>query len=134
VIDLVAGHVQLFFFMNPLVAVPNVKSGKLRALAVTSLTRNPALPDTPTVDEAGVPGFQSVAWHSVLVPARTPKSIVGRLNAEIVKIVHLPDVKQLFLNQGLTPVGSTPEELSALIKRESMEQAKLVKLVGLQPQ
>jgi tripartite-type tricarboxylate transporter receptor subunit TctC len=132
VIDLVAGHVQ-FFFMNPLVAVTNVNSGKLRALAVTSETRNPALPDTPTVAESGVPGFKNITWHSVLVPAGTPKPIVRRLNAEIVRIVNLPDVKERFLGQGLTPVGSTPEQMSALIKTESMEYGKLVKQIGFQP-
>jgi tripartite-type tricarboxylate transporter receptor subunit TctC len=133
VIDLVAGHVQ-FFFMNPLVAVPNVKGGKLRALAVTSLTRNPALPDVPTVDESGVPGFSNTTWHSVLVPAGTPRPIVKLLNAELVKIVHLPDVKERFLSQGLTPVGSTPEEMAALIKEESVQYAKLVKQIGFEPQ
>jgi len=133
VIDLVAGHVQ-FFFMNPLVAIGNVKAGRLRALAVTSLTRNPALPDVPTVDESGIPGFKNITWHSVLVPARTPRPIVNRLNAELVKIVHLPDVKERFLEQGLTPVGSTPEAMSKLIKEESAEYAKLVKQIGLQPQ
>ena len=133
VIDLVAGHVQ-FFFMNPLVAVTNVKSGRLRALAVTSLTRNPALPDTPTVAESGVPGFENITWHSVLVPARTPKPIVKRLNAELVKIVNLPDVKERFLGLGLTPVGSTPEQMSALIKAESLQYGKLVKQIGLEPQ
>ncbi len=133
VIDLVAGHVE-FFFMNPLVAIGNVKSGRLRALAVTSLTRNPALPDIPTVDESGVPGFKNITWHSVLVPAGTSKSIVKRLNAELVKIVNLPEVKERFLEQGLTPVGSTPEAMSALIKEESMEYAKLVKQIGYKPQ
>jgi tripartite-type tricarboxylate transporter receptor subunit TctC len=133
VIDLVAGHVQ-FFFMNPLVAVTNVTSGRLRALAVTSTTRNPALPDTPTVAESGVPGFKNITWHSVLVPAGTPKPIVKRLNAELVKIVNLPDVQERFLGQGLTPVGSTPEQMSALMKEESMEHAKLVKQIGLEPQ
>lgn len=132
VIDLVAGHVQ-FFFMNPLVAVTNVKSGKLRALAVTSLTRNPALPDTPTVDESGVPGFQNITWHSVLVPAGTPKPIVKRLNTEIVKIVKLPDIQARLLGLGLTPVGSTPEQMSALIKEETIEYGKLVKQIGFQP-
>src|SRR5205814_616234 len=91
VIDLIAGQVQ-FFFMNPLVAVTHVKTGKLRGLAVTSKTRNPALPDTPTVAESGLPGFENITWHSVLVPARTPKPIVRRLNTELVKIVNLPDV------------------------------------------
>ena len=130
---LVSGEVQMFF-MSPLIALPNVKSGKLRALAVTSVTRNPALPDTPTVAESGVPGFKNITWHSVLVPAGTPKPIVKRLNAELVKIVNLPDVKERFLGQGLTSVGSTPEELSAHIREESAEVARLVKQIGLQPQ
>ena len=130
VIDLVAGHVQMFF-MNPLVAIGNVKAGKLRALAVTSLTRNPALPDVPTVDESGLPKFQNITWHSVLVPARTPQPIVKRLNAELVKIVHLPEVKERFLEQGLTPVGSTPDEMRKLMREESAEYRKLVKAINL---
>jgi tripartite-type tricarboxylate transporter receptor subunit TctC len=133
VIDLVAGHVQ-FFFMNPLVAVPNVKSGKLRGLAVTSLTRNPALPDLPTVDESGLSGFKSITWHSVLAPAGTPAPIVKRLNADLVKIVNQPDVKERLIGQGLTPIGSTPEQLKALIREESAEFAKLVKQINFQPQ
>ena len=130
VIDLVAGQVQMFF-MNPLVAVSNVKAGKLRALAVTSLDRNPALPDVPTVAESGLPGFKNITWHSVLVPARTSKVLVKRLNNELVKIVQMPDVKERFMGQGLTPVGSTPEQVSALIREESQEHAKLVKQIGL---
>ena len=133
VIDLVAGQVQ-FFFMNPLVAVTNVKAGKLRALGVTSLDRNPALPDVPTVSEAALPGFKNITWHSVLVPARTSKELVKRLNTELVKIVHMPDVKERFTGQGLTPVGSTPEQVIALMREESQENAKLVKQIGLQPQ
>jgi tripartite-type tricarboxylate transporter receptor subunit TctC len=132
-IDLVGGHVQ-FFFMNPLVAITNVNSGKLRALAVTSLTRIPALPNTPTVDESGIPGFKNITWHGILVPAGTPKAIVTRLNAELVGIVNLPDVKERFLGQGLAPVGSTPEQMSALIKEESKEYGKIVRQIGLKPQ
>jgi tripartite-type tricarboxylate transporter receptor subunit TctC len=131
VIDLVAGHVQ-FFFMNPLVAITNVKSGKLRALAVTSLTRNPSLPDVPTVDESGVPKFENITWHSVLVPAGTSKAIVARLNTELVRIVNLPDIRERFLSQGLTPVGSTPEQMSKLMRQESAEVAKLVKKINFQ--
>lgn len=131
--ELLGGHVQ-FFFMNPLVALSHVKSGKLRALAVTSLTRNPAMPDTPTVDESGVPGFNNITWHSVLVPAGTPKPIQTRLNAELVKIVNQPDTKERLLGQGLTPVGSTPEQMSALMKAESMEFGKLIRQIGLKPQ
>jgi tripartite-type tricarboxylate transporter receptor subunit TctC len=133
VVDLIAGHVQ-FFFMNPLVAVPHVKSGKLRGLAVTSLTRNPALPDMPTVSESGVPNFKNITWHSMLVPAKTAPAIVKRLNAEIVRIVNAPDVHERLLGQGLTPVGSTPTEMRALMKQESDEVAKLVKQIGYQPQ
>jgi tripartite-type tricarboxylate transporter receptor subunit TctC len=130
VIDLVAGQVQ-FFFMNPLVAVSNVKAGKLRALGVTSLDRNPALPDVPTVSESGLPGFKNITWHSILVPARTPKELVTRLNGELVKIVQMPDVKERFTGQGMTPVGSTPEHVTALMREESRENAKLVKQIGL---
>lgn len=130
---LIAGEVQLFF-MNPLVAIPHVKSGKLRGLAVTSLTRNPALPDLPTVDESGLPGFENVTWHNVVVPSGTPRAIVTRLHAELVKIVHSPDVKERLLGQGLTPVGSTPEEVTAKIRAESQQVARLVKDIGYQPQ
>jgi tripartite-type tricarboxylate transporter receptor subunit TctC len=133
VIDLVGGHVQ-FFFMNPLVAITNVNSGKLRALAVTSLKRNPALPDTPTVDESGIPGFNNITWHSILVPAGTPIPIVKRLNADLVKIVNQSDIRERFLGQGLTPVGSTPEQVSALIREESVAFGKIVKQIGLKPQ
>lgn len=131
--SIIAGEVQ-FFFMNPLVAVPHVKSGRLRALAVTSLTRNPALPDVPTVDESGLPGFENVTWHNIAVPTRTPKPILQRLNAELVKIVQSPDVKERLLSQGLTPVGSKPEEVVAKIKKESAEVAKLVKEIKYEPQ
>ncbi|MCI3950571.1 MAG: transporter substrate-binding protein [Burkholderiales bacterium] len=130
---IMAGEVQ-FFFMNPLVAIPHVKSGKLRAIAVTSPARNPALPDIATVAESGVPGFENVTWHNIVVPAKTPKPIVQRLNAELVRIVQSPDVKERLLGQGLTPVGSTPEEVIAKVKKESIEMAKLVKDIGYQPQ
>jgi tripartite-type tricarboxylate transporter receptor subunit TctC len=133
VIDLLGGQVQMFF-MNPLVAVPHVKSGKLRGLAVTSLQRNPALPDLPTVDESGLKGFENITWHSILVPAGTPKAIVTKLNSEIVKIVQLPDVKERLEGQGLTAVGSTPEHVTKMMRQESAEVAKLVKLIGLQAQ
>lgn len=133
VIALISGEVQ-FFFMNPLVAIPHVKSGKLNAIAVTSLKRNPALPDVPTVAESGVPGFQNITWHSMQVPAATPAPIVKRLNAELVKIVNQPDVQQRFKEQGLTPVGNQPDDVRKLARAESQEVAKLVKQIGLQPQ
>ncbi len=133
VIALVGAEVQMMS-MNPLVAVPNINSGKLRGLAVTTLDRSPVLPDVPTVAESGFPGYQTIQWHSVVMPARTPKPIVKRLHAEIVKLLKHPDVIERFQAQGLKPVGSTPEELSALIRNETIMYAKLIKQIGLEPQ
>jgi len=133
VISLISGEVQ-FFFMNPLIAVPHVKAGRLRGIAVTSLARNPALPNTPTVAESGVPGFENITWHNIAVPAGTPKAVVKRLNTELVKVVHTPDVTARLESQGLTPVGSTSEQVTAKIRAESIVYAKLVKKIGYQPQ
>ena len=133
VVSLLSGEVQ-FFFMNPLVAIPHVKAGKLRALGVTSLTRNPALPDVPTVSESGVSGFKNITWHSVQLPAGTPGPILKRLHLELVKVVNQPDVQTRFKEQGLTPVGNMPEDVRKLAREETAEVAKLVKQIGLQPQ
>jgi tripartite-type tricarboxylate transporter receptor subunit TctC len=132
VISLISGEV-VFFFMNPLVAIPHVKAGKLNAIGVTSLKRNPALPEVPPVAET-VPGFQNITWHSVQIVTGTPAPIVKRLHTELVKVVNLPDVQARFKEQGLTPVGNTPEEVRKLAQAESLEVAKLVKQIGLQPQ
>ncbi|MBM3340491.1 MAG: tripartite tricarboxylate transporter substrate binding protein [Betaproteobacteria bacterium] len=131
VLDLVAGHVQ-FFLMNPLVAIPHVKTGRLRALAVTAMERNPALPDLPTVDEAGVPGYRNVTWHSIVMPAGVPPRLIKRMNAEVVKAVNSPDIKDKISGDGLTVMGSTVEQLVELIKRDSAEYAKLVRDIGFQ--
>ena len=128
--DLVAGHVQMMM-MNMIAAVPQVKTGKLRGLAVTTLKRSPALPEIPTIAESGLPGFEVTSWHLAIVPVKTPKPIVARLNGALVKIVHLSDVKERLQTQGLEPVGSTPEALSAYMKEESAKYAKLIKQIGL---
>lgn len=132
-IALLSNEVQLFV-ENPLIAVPSIKSGRVRALAVTSLKRNPVLPDLPTVSEAALPGFENVTWHSFAFPAGVPKPILNKMHAEIVKALNTPSVRDTILAQGLEPVGNTPEELSARIKKESAEYAKLVKDIGFQPQ
>ncbi len=131
VIELIGGHVQMFM-MNPLVAIPHVKSGKLRGLAVTSLERNPALPDMPTVHESGLPNFRYLTWHSILAPAATPRPIINKLNAELVKAVNSPDVKSKILGEGLTAVGNKPEDVIALMRAESKEMAVLVKAIDFQ--
>lgn len=130
---LLSNEVQ-FFVENPLIAVPSIKSGKIRALAVTSLKRNPVLPDLPTVAESGYPGYENVTWHSFAFPAGVPGPILKKMHDEIVKALNTPSVRDTILAQGLDPVGSTPEELSARIRKESAEYAKLVKEIGYQPQ
>lgn len=133
-IALLSNEIQ-FFVENPLIAVPSIKSGKVRALAVTSLKRNPVLPDIPTVAEAaGLPGYENVTWHSFAFPAGVPKPILSRMHAEIVKVLKSPDISEKIRAQGLEPVGNTPEEVSARIKKESAEYAQLVKEIGYQPQ
>ena len=127
--DLLGGQVQLMFSTMP-PALPHVKDGKLRALAVTSLKRSPAAPDLPTVDEIALPGFEANTWHGVVVPAGTPGAIVARLNREIVAILHLPDVVERLSGQGAEALGSTPEEFAAYIKSESVKWAKVVRDSG----
>jgi tripartite-type tricarboxylate transporter receptor subunit TctC len=100
---------------------------------VTGLKRSPVLPDVPTIAET-LPGFENITWHSVVVPARTPKPVVARLSKELMRIIRLPDVQERFSSVGLDPVGSTPEELAALIKKETVMYAKLVKQIGYKPQ
>ena len=128
----ISGEVQSFI-ISPLIAVPQVKAGKMRAIGVTGLKRSPALPDVPTIAET-LPGYENITWHSVLVPAKTPKPIVAKLSRELMRIIRQPDVHDRFESQGLDAVGSTPEELEALIKKELVMYAKLVKQIGLQPQ
>ena len=129
---LLSNEVQVFI-ISPLVGLPQVNAGKMRAIGVTGLKRSPTLPDVPAVAET-LPGFESIVWHGVVVPSKTPKPIVDKLSREIIRIVRLPDVKERLNSQGLDAVGSTPEELSALIKSEIAMFAKLVKQIGFKPQ
>jgi len=127
-----SGEVHMFI-MSPLIAVPQVQAGRLRAIGVTGLKRSPVLPDVPTIAET-LPGFENITWHSVMVPARTPKPIVAKLSKELMRIIKQPDVQERFASVGLDAVGSTPEELAALIKKEVVMYANLVKKIGLKPQ
>jgi len=127
--DLLGGQVQLMFSTMP-PALPHVKDGKLRALAVTSAKRSPAAPDLPTLDEIALPGFEANTWHGVVVPAGTPRAIIARLNREIVAILHLPDVVERFSSQGAEALGSTPEEFAAYIRSETLKWARVVRESG----
>jgi len=124
--DVMAGHVPLMFDTT-VVAAPHIQSGKVRALAVTSTKRVKSLPNVPTMAEAGVKGYEIVSWQGIFAPAGTPKEIVQRLNAEIVKILKLPDVRERLEALGLDPVGNTPDEFAAFQKAEIAKWAKVVK-------
>jgi tripartite-type tricarboxylate transporter receptor subunit TctC len=127
--DLLGGQVQLMFSTMP-PALPHVRDGKLRALAVTSLKRSPAAPELPTVDEIALPGFEANTWHGVVLPAGASAAIIARLNREIVAILHLPDVVERLSSQGAEAVGSTPEEFAAYIKSETVKWARVVRESG----
>ena len=128
--DLLAGQTQIQFENLPVVQ-PHVRSGKLRALAVGTKQRSVLAPDYPTMIEAGVPGYESSTAFGVLAPARTPKEIVSRLNAEIVKALKASDVKERLLTQGLEPVASTPEQYSTHLREELQKIAHIVKMAGI---
>ena len=107
--------------------LPQVRAGKLRALAVSPAKRSPAAPDLPTIAEAGVPGYDSGAWFGLLAPAHTPKFIVNKLSVETARILKLPDVAERLSALGAEPVGSTPEQFAALIKSENIKWAKVIR-------
>ncbi|HTP96490.1 MAG TPA: tripartite tricarboxylate transporter substrate binding protein, partial [Burkholderiales bacterium] len=128
-IDLVGGQVSMFFSGMP-PAMPHVRAGKLRALAVTTTTRSPAAPEVPTMIEAGVAGFDISNWFGVFVPAGTPAEIVGRLNAEMVRALKQPDVKEKLSSQGAEPVGNSPAELERFVRAETEKYRRIVKQSG----
>jgi tripartite-type tricarboxylate transporter receptor subunit TctC len=128
--DLLAGQVQLMFD-NLASALPNVKAGKLRALAVTTLARSPAMPDLPTIAESGLPGFDLSTWFGLMVPAGTPPEIVAKLNAEIVRALNMKDMRERLEKMGAEPpVNNTPEHFAAFIRSEATKYAKVVKDSG----
>ena len=124
--ELLANEVQIEFG-TILPTLPFVKSGQVRALAVTTAVRSPALPDVPTLAEAGVPGYAVSGWYAILAPARTPREIVTLLNRETVAVLQLPDTRERFAREGSMVVGSTPQQLTEHIKQEVEKWTKLVK-------
>jgi tripartite-type tricarboxylate transporter receptor subunit TctC len=127
---LLGGQVQLMF-STTVTAMPHVRGGKLRAVAVTSGKRWPTLPDIPTIAESGVPGYDHTPWNGFLAPAKTPRAVIGRLNEEVAKILHAPDTRSIFTNDGAEPVGNKPEEFAAIIKSETAKWTKVVKAAGI---
>jgi tripartite-type tricarboxylate transporter receptor subunit TctC len=127
--DLLGGRVTMMFDNMPS-SLPLVREGKLRALGVTSAKRSPAAPDIPTIAESGLPGFEAVSWFALFAPANTPRPIVDKLQAEVSKILKMPDVSKKLLDLGLEPSGSTPDELAAYQKTEIAKWSKVVKDSG----
>jgi tripartite-type tricarboxylate transporter receptor subunit TctC len=129
-IDLLAGRVPIMSSTMPPV-LPHIRTGKVRALAVTSAKRSPALPDLPTVAESGVPGYEAIAWQGLLGPGGMPKPIVARINAEFVKVLKQPDVMAKLNEQGYETVASPPEWFAAYIRSEIVKWTKVIKAAGI---
>jgi tripartite-type tricarboxylate transporter receptor subunit TctC len=127
---LVGGHVQLQF-STPVSALPHLKSGRLRALAVTSLQRSAAFPQLPTISEAALPGYEAVTWWGLLGPARMPREIVDKVHADVVKVLQMADTRDKLASQGVSPAGTSPEEFTAMIQREIAMLAKVVKAANV---
>ena len=129
-VDLIAGQVQLIFASAP-TAVPQIKAGKIRALAVTTLKRSAVLPDLPTMAESGLPGFESDNWYGIVTAMGTPRPVIDKLNAELVRALQSPDTRQVLFIQGLEVKTSTPEEFGAYMKSEYVKWAKVIRDAGL---
>lgn len=127
--DTMGGQTQLMFD-TMLSAMPHVKAGKLKALAVTSATRSPVAPDVPTVAESGLPGYEAIAWNGLLAPAGTPPEVLARLSAELKKVLAAPDVKDKFAAQGFAATWNSPEDFGRFMTSEVDKWAKVVKVSG----
>lgn len=131
-VALMSGEID-FMFSSTTSVVSQVKAGKVRAVAVTGRKRFAEMPHIPTISEAGVPGFEVTGWYVTLAPAGTPREIIAKLNAGIVKAVRLPAVRERFAALGTEPVGGTPEECAAFLRAEIDKWAKVVKASGARP-
>jgi tripartite-type tricarboxylate transporter receptor subunit TctC len=131
--DVVAGQIEMMF-TDMVPSVPQIRGGRLRALAVTTTERSPALPQTPTLAEAGLREPMPIQWWGVSGPRALPPAIVSRLNGEIARIVQLPDVRQRYDDLGILPVHSTPERMHDVVRTEIPQVAKMLAAIGLKPE
>jgi len=131
-VDLLGGQINLIF-ATAASAVPHIKSGKINALAVTTSNRSKLVPDLPTVAETGLKGFEANNWYGVVVPAKTPRPIVDRLNKEFTAVLNMPEIREVLFKQGLDAAPSTPEAFGAYIKSETAKWAKVIKASGAKP-
>jgi tripartite-type tricarboxylate transporter receptor subunit TctC len=131
--SLIAGQTD-FSALSPLVSLPQIQAGSLRALAVTSLVRYPQLPDVPTVAESGFPGFEALQWVGLLTTARTPKAVVDRLNAEVNKALENPDLIAKLAQEGMLPAGGTSAEFARLIATEIKNWTETARAADIKPE
>jgi tripartite-type tricarboxylate transporter receptor subunit TctC len=131
--DLLGGQIPVMM-ASMLTASPHVRAGKIRALVTTSAKRQRVLPDVPTLQESGFPGFEADEWWAILAPAGTPKEITSKLNTEIVRIFDLPDVKERIGNLGTEYIGSTPDGLGKFMRDEAVKWEKIIKNAGIKPE
>jgi tripartite-type tricarboxylate transporter receptor subunit TctC len=129
-VDLIAGHIEIFVAVIS-TAVPQVKAGKARALAVTGPKRAAALPDVPTVAETGLKGYEATNWYGMVAPAATPRAVIERLHQATVAVLETPEVRQGLLDQGIDAAPSTPEQFAAYIRSETAKWTKVIKAAGL---
>ena len=132
VTDVIGGRVTMLF-TTTISAAPHIKSGKLRAVALTSAKRQPSMPDVPTIGET-LPGYRAEAFQGMVAPAGVPKPIVDKLGAEVARIVKLPDIAERFQLDGAEPVGSTPQEFATFLKAETQKWTKVIKEAGIKPE
>ena len=129
VTDVLAGHIQMTFnSIAPIIA--HIRPGRMKVLGVASSKRSSQLPEVPTISEAGVPGFEAENWFGLFVPAQTPKKIIARLNEAIVKVMRSPEIQKQFIALGAEPVGNSPEEFAAFVRRDMEKYAKVVRISG----
>ena len=128
--DILGAQIDVSFGPS-VITLPHVRSGRLRALAIGDAKRSSFMPDTPTVAEAGVPGYQAVIWTGMLAPAKTPRTIINLLNKEVVRIVQAPELKGRLVQLGSDTVGSTPEQFGEFLKSEIAKWSKIAKQVGV---
>jgi tripartite-type tricarboxylate transporter receptor subunit TctC len=128
--DLLGGQIT-FMFAQTSAALPQIQSGKLRALGVAGPRRATLLPDVPTIAESGLAGFEAVSWYALLAPAGTPREIVTKMQADFARVLQMPDIREKLVAQGGDPVGNTPEQLAAQLKSESARYADIVKRANI---
>jgi tripartite-type tricarboxylate transporter receptor subunit TctC len=129
-VALISGEVQMMIG-NVLTLLPHIQSGRIKAIAVTSRERSPSLPHLPTIAEAGVPGYEAMGWNGVFAPAKTPRAIVNKLNADIVRVLNMPDVRERLAAMGSTPVGGSPEQFADYVKREIERWGRVIRDSGI---